>query len=99
MPVMPHARSGNDDPRRPLTILGGLAVFERALIARTTEAVSAKAPGCDRRSRRPTGVGRRSTGSRGKPSRSSAHVRGGSANLYRLTSNAKLEPRAGSCRL
>ena len=38
MPVMPHARRGNDDRRRPLTILGGLAEFERTLIrARTGE--------------------------------------------------------------
>jgi DNA invertase Pin-like site-specific DNA recombinase len=32
MPVMPHASRGNDDRRRPLTILGGLAEFERTLI-------------------------------------------------------------------
>jgi DNA invertase Pin-like site-specific DNA recombinase len=38
MPVMPHARPGNDDRRRPLTILGGLAEFECTLIrARTGE--------------------------------------------------------------
>jgi DNA invertase Pin-like site-specific DNA recombinase len=38
MPVMPHASRGNDDRRRPLTILGGLAEFERTLIrARTGE--------------------------------------------------------------
>jgi DNA invertase Pin-like site-specific DNA recombinase len=38
MPVMPHARRGNDDRRRPLNILGGLAEFERTLIrARTSE--------------------------------------------------------------
>jgi hypothetical protein len=38
MPVMPHASRGNDDRRQPLTILGGLAEFERTLIrARTAE--------------------------------------------------------------
>jgi DNA invertase Pin-like site-specific DNA recombinase len=36
MPVMPHASRGNDDRRRPLTILGGLAEFERTLIRSRT---------------------------------------------------------------
>jgi DNA invertase Pin-like site-specific DNA recombinase len=38
MLVTQHARRGNDNRHRPLTILGGLAEFERTLIrARTGE--------------------------------------------------------------